>query len=266
MAISLLFPDRDAALAKIRRQWAFGPGQSLGITLDALDDDDLWEKLLTAEAWVAATLRVPLVPTRFFPKEPSQAQIDALPTGQPWAVDPPYDYDPANYRGDRWGMVALRQKPVQAIKSVKLVYPSPQHVVLDVPADWVKVDAKYGHMQLVPTSSPFLSPIGGLVMNSMAGGRMLPFAVEVDYEAGLTESLGLNTIIKDVILKRTMIVLLEDAFLPQSGSISADGLSQSISVQVDKFHDAVESALHGTEAGGNGGLMARIHGVRLMVC
>lgn len=265
MSNSLLFPDQAAALLKLRRLFAFGPGASLGLTLDALDDDDLWEKLLAAEAWIATTLRVPLVPTHFFPLDPTQAQIDAL-AGKPWAVDHAYDYDPGDYMGNHWGMLLLRQKPVIVVQGVRFAYPSTFHTVMEIPQDWLRVDRKAGSLQFVPTSSLSLAGVGGMVLSYVAQARTIPFTVQVEYDAGLQESSGLYPILRDVVLKRTMVLILEDAFMPQSGSISADGLSQSVSVETAKYHEAVDSVIHGTEASGNGGLMARIHGIRLMVC
>jgi len=68
----------------------------------------------------------------------------------------------------------------------------------------------------------------------------------------------------DAVLKKAALKILEDAFLPQSGSISADGLSQSMSVDMDKYHDAIDRILNGGK-GSNGGLMTAIHGVRFGV-
>lgn len=262
---SSLFPNQTEALAKFRRLFAFGPGASLGLSLDGLTDGDLWEKLLAAEAWIGMTLRCPLAPTHFFPLDPTQAQIDAL-AGSPWAVDQPYDYDPGDYLGNHWGAIALRQKPAIAVRSVRFVYPSTFQTLMEIPADWLRLDRKAGLLQFVPTSSLSLAGVGGIMMTVASQARTLPFVVHVEYTAGLQESSGLFPILRDVTMKRAMVVLLEDAFLPQSGSISADGLSQSVSVETAKYHEAVDSALHGTEASGNGGLMARIHGVRVMVC
>jgi hypothetical protein len=64
-------------------------------------------------------------------------------------------------------------------------------------------------------------------------------------------------------MKQAVIGIIEDSYLPQSGSISADGLSQSMSMDVAKYHDTVDRLLNGDN--GNGGLMARIHGIRAMV-
>jgi len=49
---------------------------------------------------------------------------------------------------------------------------------------------------------------------------------------------------------------------PNSASISADGLSQSLSVDMEKYRGAIEATLFGPK-GSNGGLMTAIHGIRL---
>jgi hypothetical protein len=61
-----------------------------------------------------------------------------------------------------------------------------------------------------------------------------------------------------------VLKVIDDGFLPQSGSISADGLSQSLSVDMDKYHDAIGRTLNGGK-GSNGGLMTAIHGIRVGV-
>jgi hypothetical protein len=261
---SALFPSRALVLQALRRDKLVLAGANVLGDTSQLSDEFLWSKLLAAESVIAGMLRVPLQPTRFFAHDPTPEQLAALPTGMPWAVDPAYDYDPANYRGDRWGFLLLRQKPVQQVHDVKFVYPAPQHVVLNVPADWIRVDKKYGQIQFVPTSSPFLSPIGGLVMNQMAAGRMLPFAIEIEYTAGLADASKLYPELPDVVQKLAVTKIVEDSFLPQSGSISADGLSQSMSVDVSKYHDAIDRIINGPP-GANGGLVARIHGIKTMV-
>ena len=65
-------------------------------------------------------------------------------------------------------------------------------------------------------------------------------------------------------MKKAVLKILEDSFLPQSGSISADGLSQSLSVDMEKYHDMIDRTLNGGK-GSNGGLMTAIHGVRIGV-
>jgi hypothetical protein len=261
---SALFPSKAAAIATLRRDRLMMLAAGVLSEAAQLSDDYLWEKLLAAESAIAGQLSVRLQPTHFFPRNPTDAQIAALPAGMPWDVDPGYDYDPSNYHGDRWGYTVLRWTHVNEVHDLKLVYPSPSHTVLEVPASWIRVDKRPGHLQLVPTSSPFLSPIGGLVMASMAGGRMLPFSIEVEYTAGLKDAAKTYPELVSAVKMKAVAGIIDDAMLPQSGSISADGLSQSSSVDTSKYHDTVDGIINGT--GSNGGLMVKLHGVRLMVC
>lgn len=260
---SALFPSRLVAIAKLRRDRLMLLGNSLmpGLTFS---DDFLWEKLLAAEAAVAHVLRVPLQPTHFFPREPSAEQIAALPAGMPWQVDPPYDYDPANFYGDKWGMILTRQKPIQEILGMKFVYPSPAQTIVDVPREWIRADKRYGQVQLVPTGTQYQTLLGGLFLSNISGGRQLPFTIDLEYRAGLTNVVAEYPDLIDAVQKLAMVKVVEDGFLPQSGSISADGLSQSLSVDASKYHDNVDTILNGP-AGSNGGIVARIHGIRVGV-
>jgi hypothetical protein len=228
----------------------------------SLSDEFLWDKLRSAEAEIAHTLRVPLAPTRFFTSAPSDAQIAALPSGMPWAIDPAHDYSPNDWYGDKWGLIQTRQKPIQSVVSMKFVYPSPAQTIVDVPADWIRFDGKYGQLQLVPTGTQYQTLLGGLFMSQLSGGRTLPFTIALEYIAGLANAQRDYPDLIDAVYKLASTKIIEDAFLPQSGSISADGLSQSLSVDVSKYHEAVDRVLHGS--GSNGGLMARIHGIRVM--
>lgn len=258
---SALFPSRITAISKLRRDRLTLLMSSIMPDV-RLSDDFLWDKLLAAESHVSHALRVPLVPTRFFPSDPTPEQIAAL-DGNPWALEAPYDYHPADWYGDKWGLILTRQKPIQSVLGMKFVYPSPAQTIVDVPADWIRLDKKYGHIQIVPTGTAYQTLLGGLFMSHLSGGKTLPFTVHLDYVAGLANVHTDFPDLVDAVLKMAVIKIIEDAVLPQSGSISADGLSQSLSVDAGKYHEAVDRILNGTD--GNGGLMARIHGIRMMV-
>lgn len=257
---SLLFV-RDLAVEQMREDRLVMAANSVMPDLK-VTDNFLWDKLLAAEAHIAHSLRVPLAPTRFFASQPSAEQIAAL-GGQPWAIDPPYDYNPSDWYGDKWGLILARQKPIQSILGLKFVYPSPANTIVDVPADWIRLDAKYGQIQVVPTGTAYQTLLGGLFMSHLSGGKTLPFTVHMDYVAGLSNVERDFPDLIDATMKLAVVKVIEDAVLPQSGSISADGLSQSVSVDAAKYHEAVERILNGSD--GNGGLMARIHGIRTMV-
>lgn len=260
---SALFPNKAATLAKVRRDRLVLLANSIMPDLQ-VSDDYLWDKLRAAEAHIAHALRVPLAPTRFFPRAPTPEQIAALPAGMPWDVDPAYDYDPANYTGDKWGMILTRQKPIQSIVGMKFVYPSPQQTIIDVPMDWVRHDPRYGQVQIVPTGTAYQTLLGGMFLSQFSGGRQLPFTVEMEYIAGLANAARDYPDLLDAVQKMAVVKIVEDGFMPQSGSISADGLSQSLSVDTSKYQESVDTILNGP-AGSNGGLMARIHGVRMVV-
>jgi hypothetical protein len=253
---------RDVVIAKLRRdRLALAAAGAMPDV--ALSDDFLWDKLLAAEAEVRHTLRVPLRAARFFPRQPTPEQLEPLPVGTPWDLDPAYDYNPDNFSGDKWGYIVTRQKPVQSIVGMKFVYPSPQQTIVDVPADWIRADLRYGHVQLVPTGTAYQTLLGGLFMSSLSGGKTLPFTVDLDYIAGLSNVATEYPDLIDAVIKLAVVKIVEDGFMPQSGSISADGLSQSMSVDAAKYRDAVDAIMNGS--GSNGGLVARIHGIRMMV-
>ena len=252
---------RDLAVDQLRADQLVLAANSIMPDLK-ITDDFLWSKLLAAESHVAHALRVPLVPTRFFPIDPTPEQIAAL-GGQPWALEAPYDYNPNDWYGDKWGFILARQKPIQSVLGMKFVYPSPAQTIVDVPADWIRLDKKYGHVQIVPTGTAYQTLLGGLFMSHLSGGKTLPFTIHLDYVAGLANVHTDYPDLVDAVLKMAVVKIVEDAVLPQSGSISADGLSQSLSVDAGKYHEAVDRILNGAD--GNGGLMARIHGIRTMV-
>jgi hypothetical protein len=229
-----------------------------------LADDYLWAKLRAAESEIAHELRVPLVPTAFFPATPTNDEITAL-NGMPWAIDPGYDYEPASFSaGDKWGLIKLRNKPIQSVSRVRFAYPGGAGSYYDLPLDWLRMDRKYGTVQFVPSSTAFIAPLNAFVMQAIGNGRTIPLAIQVSYVAGLVNVAQDYPELLDVIMKKASLKIIEDAFLPQSGSISADGLSQSMSNDMDKHHDTIDRVLNGGK-GSNGGLMAAIHGIRLGV-
>lgn len=254
---------RDLAVERLRADRLMLLANSIMPDLQ-VSDDYLWDKLLAAEAHVAHVLRVPLTPTRFFPRAPTPEQIAELPAGLPWDVDPAYDYDPANYLGDKWGMILARQKPIQSIVSMKFVYPTPAQTITDVPLDWVRHDGRYGQVQIVPTGTAYQTLLGGFFLSQFSGGRQLPFSIELEYIAGLANVARDYPDLLDAVQKMAVVKIVEDGFMPQSGSISADGLSQSLSVDASKYQESVDTILNGP-AGSNGGLVTRIHGVRMTV-
>lgn len=258
---SALFPNRIVAVLKMRRDRLVLLAGSIMPDL-TITDEYIWEKLMAAEAEIGHQLRVPLRPTHFFPYQPTEQQLSAI-GSMPWAIDPPYDYNPGDWYGDKWGLILTRQKPIQQINGMRFVYPSPAQTIVDVPADWIRSDNKYGQVQLVPTGTAYQTLLGGLFMSHLSGGKTLPFTIALEYVAGLANVQRDFPDLIDAVQKLAALKIVQDGFMPQSGSISADGLSQSLSVDTSKYADDVDNIINGRN--GNGGLMARIHGIRAMV-
>ena len=200
----------------------------------------------------------------FFPATPTQDEIDAL-NGMPWDIDPGYDYNPGDFSfSDKWGVIKLRNKPLQQVTRVRFAYPGGPTAHYDLPVDWVQADGKAGVIQFVPSATSFAAPLNAFVMQAMGQGRTIPLAIRVSYVAGLKDVSTNYPDLIDAVFKMATLKIIEDSFLPASGSISADGLSQSISNDMEKHHDTIDRIINGGK-GSNGGLMTAIHGIRLGV-
>lgn len=259
---SALFPNKFTAVAQLRRDRLLLAAQNLlsGVTLDS---DYIWSKLRSAESEASHTLRVKFQPTMFFHDTPTQEQIDAL-NGMPWEEDPAYDYDPDMFQGEVWGFIATRNKPIISVQSLKYAYPAPNNFIFEIPLNWLKIDKKYGQVRIVPSEVTAVGVMGSTMMQLIGSGRTIPHIMQLTYVAGLKNAVQDYPELVDAVKKMAVLKIIEDSFIPQSGSISADGLSQTISTDMAKYHDVVDRILNGVE-GSNGGLMAAIHGIRLGV-
>lgn len=213
-------------------------------------------KLQAAERDAARRLRCYLEPTEIFPDPPTQEQIDEL-GGKPYGEEPGYDYDPDFFRDEKWGLLILRQRPVIQVKAMEFAYPTPGQTVFKVPDAWIRVDRKYGHVRLVPAASAFSAPLSAFVMQTLGGGRTIPHMIRVRYTAGLQNAKQEHPDLVDVVTKMAVLKILQDTFMPTSSSISADGLSQSLSGDLKLYMDVVD---HQIDI-----LRDEIHGVRLVV-
>lgn len=226
-----------------------------------LSDAYLLQQIQASEADIARRLKALLEPTTIFPYEPTEAEIEAL-DDAPYEEEPGYDYDPEFFRAERWGYIVTRHKPIIGVDFVRMSYPNPTAAFYTIPADWLRLDKKYGHIRMVPASSAFTAPLGAFIMQALSGGSSIPSMIQVKYRAGIqnakTDPKWADLI--DVILKQAVLNIIEGSYLPQSGSISADGLSQSTSFDVQKYRETIDYKLFGPK-GSNGGLWTSIHGI-----
>lgn len=243
---------RDEFVAKFRSESLPSAARFMSAPVS---DDYLWAKLKAAEADAQRELHVYLVPTILFPNDPTQAEIDAL-AGAPWAVDPGYDYEQDIIQPGGWSFIALRQRPVITLESIKFSYPS-MGTVFSVPSQWIKVDKKYGHVRFIPTSNAFTTPVGGMMIGAM-GMQGAPQFIEIRYTAGLKDAINDYPDLLDLVQRMVLLRLMSDAVVSASESISADGLSQSKSApDLDKMQAGIDRQMET--------LRQRIHGVPLMV-
>ena len=253
---------RDIVVDEIRKDRLMAAAS--GILQDIkVSDQYLWDKVRAAESDISHILRVPLVPTRYFPIQPTALELEDL-GDMAWEIDHGYDYDPGMFERDKWGYLVTRHSPVISVEYMRFAYPKQEIGFFDVPLDWLRTDKRAGHIRIIPTNSAVLMGTAGFAMTSMLNRRTIPDMVQVAYTAGLRDAAADYPELIDVIKKKAVLKIVADAFLPSSGSISADGLSQSISVDMSKYSDAIDEIINGPK-GSNGGLMNAIHGIRSMV-
>jgi hypothetical protein len=220
--------------------------------------DYLYKKILSAEREVQRRLRVHLEPVTVLPEGGTQAERDALEQdGQPWIEEPGYDLEKYFFSGDTWGFIQLRQRPVIEVTSIKFVYPLPASGIFTVPNDWIRLDKKYGHLRMVPSSNAAIAPLNIYVMQAISGGRMFPQMVHVRYRAGLQNVQDEHPDIIDIIKKIAVVQIIDDMYLPQSGSQSIDGMSQSLSMDSSKYSEKIDDKIEV--------LRQSIHGIRMGV-
>lgn len=224
-----------------------------------LTDAVIWENLVAAEADAAHQLRVFLRPTEIIPDSAKADEVDALvAAGTPFSQEDDYDFNPLHWQSQGWGFMVLRQSPVIEIHSIKLSYPSPGNTILEVPKNWHQLDFKYGHLRFVPAGGTMgLGQLSSFLMSTFSSGAVLPGALQARYTAGLKNAKADYPDLVNLVKRMAVLRILKSAVLPQSASISADGLSQSTSVDMSKWQDEVDRDL--------GALRDQIKGIRMSV-
>lgn len=214
----------------------------------------LWTKLRAATADLERRLRVVIGTAQVVP---TGADTSGYVEGTRLIEEPGYDYSPDNFIGNQWGLFKVRHRPIIAIQAMRFAYPAQNSPMLDVPLDWIRPDKTAGTINLVPTSNMALMPVSAYVMSMMGGGRTVPLMLQVWYTTGIADPATTHPDLIDLAYKMAALRLLEDAYLPQSGSLSADGLSQSLSFAAKDYQERIDAGLEA--------LRQSLHGIRLMV-
>jgi len=241
---SALFPFPPDAVAAIRRDRLVRLAKS-HLGGDELTDDVIWGKLIAAEAEAERHLRVWLSPREVLPADPVyDADAAALvAAGQRVEREPGYDYDPALFDGSRWGLLELRQRPISAVRWVRFAYPNPDSNLSEIPANWLRPEGSTNKVNIVPSTGTVSLPLNTFIMSVLGGGHRVPFMLAVAYRAGIEKVNERLPDLAQTVKRMAMLSILDDMLMPQSGSVSADGLSQSISFEAEKHRDTIEAKL-----------------------
>ena len=209
----------------------------------ALAPEYLLGKLAAAEATVANYLRISLEPFEVLPDGGSEEERAHFDTASiKWKSEPSYDMTTRFFRGDSWGFIELRSRPLIAVHSIRFVYPAPFNTIWEVPGSWIRIDPKYAHVRLVPGSQAFFPPLVTWAMQTITGGRTIPHMIHVRYRAGLEDAADYPDLL-DAIYATAVLGIIDDAFIPQSGSTSVDGLSQTNSFDASKHQERIDRKL-----------------------
>jgi len=247
---------KDEVIEAVRRDRFLGTVSSL-VDPSLFSDAYIWDKLLAAEADASRQLRVFLKPTYCLPFPVPQTDVNAVPSGVPWVEEPGYDYEPDLFQGEGWGFLVARHKPIISVDYIQFAYPQPMNTVWNLPLEWLRLDKKYGHIRIVPAGTSYSAPFSAWMMQVLGGGRNIPQMIRIRYKAGLENAAVQYPDLVDMVMKMAVLRIIDDALPVSSESVSADGLSQSRSIDLSPYRDSIKSKMDT--------LMDAIHGVRAMV-
>jgi hypothetical protein len=251
-----VFGDIGQEVATLRRDRLalvaarYAPGHSFS-------DEYLASKLWNAEKTVERLLRVFLLPREMVPDGTPQEEIDVLTAaGELVEIEPGYDYDPRAFTSS-WGAIDTRHRPIIRLHSVTLHYPQEDGPFYAMDMRWIRTDRKYGRVQFVPYGTFMAAQLGTFIANGVGFGAAMPLTIRMRYRAGLENCARDWPDILDAIRSKAVLDLVDGLMLPHQASVSGDGLSQSMSVALDKHREGVEHKLNT--------LRNAIHGIRLTV-
>lgn len=222
-----------------------------------LSDSYIWDKVRAAERQVEQDLRVYLEPVVVLPEVTPQEERDALDAaGTRWIEEPGYDWHPEFFQGNKWGFIGTRARPIISVDYLKFVYPIAGNTIFEVPDQWIRLDKKYGQIRLLPAGTLVSAPLNSYIMSVMGGGLTVPHILMLRYTVGIKDAFDEYPNVVDAIKKLAVLKIIEDEFLPSSSSISADGLSENISIDTDKYEEKIERIIDNARD--------EIHGIRMI--
>lgn len=223
--------------SEIRNDYLFGTVGAL-IEPAKLTDAYLTNKIRGQEDGIERELGILWNETRIRSEpDPTDTDFDL--------TEPAYDYDSDFFTGERWGFIKVRHYPIRSVERFVFAYPNVDAKTFLVPKSWIRFDAAYGYIRLVPDGLSIMTNFSGYILSVLSGGRGIPHTILIDYTAGFqtgkkTVADSLRSSHQDLLehLKHSVVVdIIRDGLLPGSSSINADGLSESISLEFQSIMD-----------------------------
>jgi hypothetical protein len=212
------------------------------VDVSKIDAGYLEEIVLSSEAEVEHRLMVPLSPVEIFPHNPTAEELEDI-GDKPWKVEPGYDLPPGHFTPGRWGMLRLRIRPIISVHSMSLVHPTTRSTVYEVPESWIIPDHAAGTVTVLPSTDIANGHLSMFLLQAISSGYEIPHIIRVRYTAGLKDVHGDYPQIPSLIKQLAVARLIEGSILPQSGSISGDGLSESFSTDISKTIETIEARI-----------------------
>lgn len=229
----MLTPDLDAL------QMMLNQAGLIDTTL--LTDDVLGQKFAVAYAQAKRELRVFFEPTEMLPNDATEAELSALAaSGLKVRLEANYDFVPSAPGSLVVGQINTRQKPLIAVHSVELTYPSPDNAVFTVPNDWLRLDYQAGKLAIVPTGAVSGDTWAAFLAAAPNGGAAgVPFMLRLRYLAGLADLEGDWPDVVELIYRMTVLNVLKLAFLPSSQTVACDGFSRATALSMADWQASV---------------------------
>jgi len=212
---------------------------------DAFDDGNITAELAAAEDFYERELQIRFRPTRVFSDVwgrqngafPSQSLL-LLPDDYDPINDidePAYNYDQDFWDYGRWGELNLNWRPLRDVSQLVFAFPGTMPLY-SPPRHWMRLDRKFGKLQLVPSSGQAIMAVfNQFLLSRVSGTRGLPQSIFIDYEVGFTpeELCAHHKDLLKALRLRTILSLggvLTTIASPKgatSASLGMDGLSRS---------------------------------------
>lgn len=160
----------------------------------ALSDEAILRKLYAAEDFYERDLQMRFKQTRVF-SDVFGRQNGVFPADTTFALpgdydpltdidEPAYNYPDYFFNYSTWGQFTLNYRPIINIERLAFAFPGTRPLYTP-PKNWLRIDRKYGTVQIVPSSGEVLvSVLAGFILRIAGGARGVPQSIFVDYTIG----------------------------------------------------------------------------------